>query len=131
MVSYLARFDLDPLMFHQPNMCAYDGVNSLLGDLLHATLTKYEAIYKLPIVNGTQEEIGKLMAERMVYNASGVNGTLMLGSPNRIVLSSPKEVIVPITGIASGAIVVNYGGEPISKIKLTPGASLTLPAPAS
>lgn len=37
MVSYLARFDLDPLMFHQPNMRAYDGVNSLLGDLLHAT----------------------------------------------------------------------------------------------
>jgi hypothetical protein len=37
MVSYLARFDLDPLMFHQSNMRAYDGVNSLLGDLLHAT----------------------------------------------------------------------------------------------
>lgn len=87
-------------------------------------LTKYEAIYKLPIVNGTQEEIGKLMAERMVYNAASVKGTLMLGSPNRIVLSSPEEVIVPITGIASGANVVNYGGQSISKIKLTPAQAL-------
>jgi hypothetical protein len=129
MLSYLAKFDLDPLMFHQPNMRAYDGVNSLLGDLLHATLTKYEAIYKLPVVNGTQEEIGKLMAERMVYNGSGVKGTLVLGSPNRIVLNSPKEVVVPMTGIASGTGVVNYGGQQISKIKVTAGASVTLPGP--
>ena len=129
MVSYLAKFDLDPLMFHQPNMRAYDGVNSLLGDLLNATLTKYEAVYKLPIVNGTQEQIGKLMAERMVYNASGVKGTLVLGSPNRIVLKSPKEVTVPITGIASGDGIVNYGGQQISKIKVQAGSTVTLPAP--
>lgn len=130
MVSYLAKFDLDPLMFHQPNMRAYDGVNSLLGDLLHATLTKYEAIYKLPVINGTQEEIGALMAERMVYNASGVKGTLVLGSPNRIVLNSPKEVTVPVTGIASGGATVNYGGQQISKIRVRAGTSVTLTAPA-
>lgn len=130
MLSYLAKSDLDPLMFHQPNMRAYDGVNSLLGDLLNATMTKYAAIYKLPIVNGTQEAIGKLMAERMAYNASGVKGTLVLGSPNRIVLASPREVTVPLTGIASGTGVVNYGGQPISKIKVNAGATVTLTAPA-
>jgi hypothetical protein len=65
----------------------------------------------------------------MVYDASGVKGTLVLGKPNRIVLSSPKEVVVPMTGVASGTGVVNYGGQQISKIKVTAGASVTLPGP--
>jgi hypothetical protein len=129
MLNYLAKFDLDPLMFHQPNLRAYDGVNSLLGDLLDATLTKYEAIYKLPIVNSTQEQIGALMAERMAYNASGVKGTLVLGAQNKIVLTSPNEVIVPITGVSSGAATVSYGGQPISKIKINAGSTVTLAAP--
>ncbi len=34
LLSYLLKGDMDPWMFHQPNLRAYDGVHSLLGDLL-------------------------------------------------------------------------------------------------
>src|SRR5262249_40835843 len=37
MLTYLLKGDIDPLMFHQPNMRAYDGTHTLLGDLLDAT----------------------------------------------------------------------------------------------
>src|SRR5206468_2897952 len=38
LLSYLLKGDIDPLMFHQPNLRAYDGTHTLLGDLLDATL---------------------------------------------------------------------------------------------
>ena len=33
--------DMDPQMFHQSNLHAYDGTHSLLGDLYDATFTTY------------------------------------------------------------------------------------------
>ena len=72
MLSYLLKGDIDPLMFHQANLRAYDGSRTLLTDLLDATLKKYNQHYTLPIQNPTQEEIGKKMADRMNYNGAGV-----------------------------------------------------------
>ncbi|MEO7020042.1 MAG: hypothetical protein ABI234_07835, partial [Ktedonobacteraceae bacterium] len=50
LLGYMLKGELDPWMFHQPNMRAYDGVHTLLSDLLGLTLQKYQQYYNLPIV---------------------------------------------------------------------------------
>ncbi|MDQ3059345.1 MAG: hypothetical protein M3R45_07425 [Pseudomonadota bacterium] len=128
-LRYLLKFDLNPVMFHQSNLRAYDNTNSLLGDLMKVTLGKYNSMYKLPIRNPSQHEAGILMANRMVYNTSGVTGRLLLGATNSIALKTVKAVKVPVTGISYGTTEI-YGGQPISTISLGANGALTVPAPA-
>ena len=65
--------DMDPLMFHQTNMEAYDGTHSLLSDLLDATLAKYNSLFTLPVLSppmgGSANSLGDRMAQRMQYSA--------------------------------------------------------------
>ncbi|MCA1724832.1 MAG: hypothetical protein LC748_11405 [Thermomicrobia bacterium] len=79
LLSYLLKGDVDPLMFHQPNLRAYDGMHSVLGDLLDATFAKYSALFTLPIRSLTQQQIGQKMANRMTYNASGATAQIVPG----------------------------------------------------
>lgn len=130
MLRYLLKYDIDPLMFHQPNLRAYDGVNNLLGDLINATVVKYEKLFKLPIRSPSHHGIGVLMAARMAYDASGATGTLQLGLTNTINLKTVKAAKIPVTGINFGTAVENYGGQPTSSFTLAANGSVLIPAPA-
>lgn len=128
-LRYLLKFDLNSVMFHQSNLRAYNGTNSLLGDLIDATLAKYNSMYRLPIRSPSQHETGVLMVARMAYNASGVTGRLLLGATNSIALKTVKAVKVPLTGISYGTT-ESYGGQTISTVSLGANGTATIPAPA-
>jgi hypothetical protein len=113
-------------MFHQPNAGAYNTTNSLLGDLVNATLTKYSAVSNLPIKNMTQHEIGVAMTNRMAYNASGVTATWYPGS--KITVTNVKAATIPVTGITYGTP-ETYGGQSISHINMTANQTISFPAP--
>ncbi|HEX2913331.1 MAG TPA: hypothetical protein VH186_21185 [Chloroflexia bacterium] len=127
-LSYLLTWNIDPLMFHQPNAGTYDGTHSLLGDLTEATLTKYTKMYNLPIQNLTMHQIGIKMANRMAYNASGIKGTYYPGQ--KIVLTTTKAAQIPLTGISYGSNTEVYGGQSISYLNMSAGQTITItPAP--
>src|SRR5262249_20760488 len=65
MLQYLLKWDLDPVMFHQPNTVQYAPGRTLLTDLLSATLQKYHSMYNLPILTPGQHNLGVKMANRM------------------------------------------------------------------
>lgn len=130
MLRYMLKYDVDSLMFHQPNLRAHDGTNSLLGDLINATLIKYEKLFNLPILSPGQISTGDQMATRMAYNNSGVKATLLLGTTNSIVLQTVNAVTVPITGISVGKTVEQYGGQAVSYIKLNASQAMTIAGPA-
>jgi hypothetical protein len=136
LLSYLLTYDLRPLMFHQTNLRAYSGTKSLLGDLIDATLVKYNKYYKnLPIRSDNLNNIGILMKRRTVYNGSAVTGVL---TPGRSIVLKAKRgdgqaVVVPVTGVSFGTSKQTYGGQNISLITLNPtnGYTTTVtPAPA-
>ena len=129
-LRYLLKFDLNPVMFHQTNLRAYNGTNSMLGDLVDATMKKYNSMYKLPIRNPSQHDAGILMAARMAYNDSGVSGQILLGTTNSISLKTIKAVKAPLTGITFGTSTNVYGGQTTSTISLDANGSATVPAPA-
>ena len=114
----------DPWMFHQPNLRAYDGTHSLLSDLLDRTLAKYNAIYNLPILSPTMDNLGQTVASRMQYNAAGVSATIQPGKS--ITLTAQNAVTVPVTGLG-GNNAETYGGQTIAYITLRAGQSVTLP----
>lgn len=129
-LRYLLKYDLDPIMFHQTNLRAYNGVNNLLGDLINATMAKYNSMYNLPIRSPAQHDTGVRMAARMAYNASGVRGRILLGATNSIALQTVNAVNAPLTGISYGASQESYGGQTISTVSLQANGTLTIPAPA-
>ncbi|KWJ00003.1 hypothetical protein [Burkholderia stagnalis] len=132
-LRYMLKYDIDPIMFHQPNLAQYGllSTSTLLGDLMGATLNKYNALFALPVLSLAEHDIGAAMAARMAYNASGAGGTLLLGATgNSIRLATTKAVTVPVTGISYGTSVETYGGQPISSIALPAGGTLTVPGPA-
>lgn len=127
LLSYLLAWDIDPLMFHQPNLRAYDGAHTLLSDLLDATFAKYKAAYTLPVRNLSEHEVGIRMAQRMAFNASGVNGVLVPCTSLTLTVSS--AALIPLTGVAAGSTEV-YGGQPISSVPVNVSTPTTIPLPA-
>jgi hypothetical protein len=127
-VGYLLKWDIDPLMFHQANLKAYDGRRSLLGDLVDTVLAKVSAMVDLPVLSLSQHDIGIRMAKRMDYNASGVRATLTPCQSMR--LTASNAAVVPVTGVASGPSQETYGGEAISYVALGAGQSVTIPVPS-
>ena len=130
MLRYMMKYDVDSLMFHQPNLRAYNLRNSLMGDLLEATLAKYERLFTLPVVSPGQIATGELMVARMNYNKSGVKATLLLGQKNKIALRTVGAATVPVTGVAYQQNRETYGGQQISHIKLNANQSIQIDAPA-
>jgi len=128
LLSYLLSWDMDPWMFHQANLGLYDGRHSLLSDLLDATLKKYTALYNLPILNMTEGEVGRAMKQRMAYNASGVDATLV--PCQSLTLTVQNSARIPITGITTGTT-ETYGGQPISTVQVDPGSPVTIPVACS
>ncbi len=127
LLTYLLRGDVDPLMFHQPNLIAYDGTHSVLGDLLDATFTKYSRIFNLPIQSPSEEELGVQFASRMSYNTSGVKAQLVAN--NKLVLTAQKDATVPVTGALAtcgACTAAPYGNQNITLVKIRAGQTLTL-----
>ena len=133
LVSYLLKWNINPLMFHQPNLRAYDGTHSLLTDLIDATMAKYNAMYNLPIVNLTEHNVGLNMTEWMGYRESGVTGSLVpcVGTaPATLTITSPRAATIPVTGVSvagRSATRETYGGQDISYVRLAAGKSTTIP----
>ncbi len=124
LLTYLLLGDIDPWMFHQPNLRAYDGTHTLLGDLLDLTLQKYTQYYNLPIVNNTMDTIGQTVANRMQYNGASVTASIIPGVS--ITITAQKAARVPVTGLKSASSQV-YGGQNISYVSVAAGQSITLP----
>jgi hypothetical protein len=124
LLTYLLKGDIDPWMFHQPNMRAYDGTHTLLGNLLDLTLQKYAQYYNLPIMNYTMDSLGQHVANYMQYLGAGVTASINPGVS--ITITAQKAARVPVTGLNTAGSEV-YGGQHISYINLAAGQSVTLP----
>lgn len=127
LLTYLLRGDIDPAMFHQPNLRAYDGTRSLLSDLLDMTFAKYAKYSVLPIQTLTEEQIGVRMAERMQYNAAGV--TAQMVGRGTIVLTAQKDATVPVTGAVTACTGCKndpIGGQNVVWVPVKAGVPLTL-----
>ncbi|WP_230961520.1 hypothetical protein [Burkholderia stagnalis] len=135
LVSYLLTFDNRPMMFHQSNLRNYGGQSFLLGDLLNATLTKYNKYYKnLPIVSPYLTDLGTLAFQRSIYNTSNVVATLTPGTAITVsgARTDGQSVVVPVTGVRFGTSIETYGGQSISYVTLLPATAYTMlitPAP--
>lgn len=143
-LRYLLSFDMRPVMFHQPNMCAYDGTRSLLGDLIDTTMAKYSAISVLPPQSRQLRQIGNLMDQRMQLASAlaPLTGTALTAkiipgtTSSSIVLTNPtlSAVTIPITGVnwVSAASRETLGGQTTSKIVVNPngGTVMVTGAPA-
>jgi hypothetical protein len=85
---------------------------------------KYLAVYKLPIVNMSQGEVRQVMSDRMAYDASGAEGTLVPCQSLTVTVQAAAQV--PITGLSAGTT-ETYGGQPISRVQVSPGSPVTIP----
>jgi hypothetical protein len=132
LLRYLLQGDLDPLMFHTPNVRAYDGTHSVLSDLLDRTFSRYEALVKVPIQNKSFRQVGQAEQARGAFNASGVKATVT--SCTAMTLTVANAATIPVSGIsytAANSTVETYNGQPISSITLTAGQSVSIPLPAA
>jgi hypothetical protein len=124
LLQYMLRGEIDPWMFHQSNLRAYDGTHTLLGDLLDSMITKFTRICVLPIRSPNQVDLGKFMGNRMQYLAAGVRATVA-PQAGTVTLTASRPVTVPVTGLCR-ATSETYGGQCISQIAVGGGQTVTL-----
>ena len=110
-------------MFHEANLRAYDGVHTLLGDLLDRVLAKYSGLFVLPVTSPTLAALGQSTQDRMDYNAAGVRASFV-PDMRTITITASNPSVVPITGLCSDSSEV-YGGQCISHISIGAGESVT------
>jgi hypothetical protein len=125
----MLKGDMDPEMFHQPNLVAYDGTHSLITDLYDETFTTYASLYKLPVLSPTLQQLAASMQARNNYNLSGVTASLVANTSIEITVPSTATVTsatIPVTGLNSTGAEV-YGGQNISHIQVNVGQTQTLP----
>jgi hypothetical protein len=122
LLQYLLRGEVDPWMFHQTNLRAYDGVHSLLGDLLDRTLDKYGKLFVLPVRSLTLAGLGEWTGSRMRYNAAGVRASFV-PDQGTITITASDWAVVPVTGLCADSAEV-YGGQCISHILVGPGQTV-------
>src|SRR6266704_2598645 len=133
-VTHMLVGDMDPEMFHQPNLHDYDGQgHSLLSDTYDQTFSKYELLYKLGVVNLTLDQLGTSMQNRNTYNLSTATASLTAASgPNQTIsITVPAtapvaSAIIPVTGLYSAGAEA-YGGRYISHLQVSRGQTVILP----
>jgi len=135
--------DMDPEMFHQPDlhfsintapgMPTTGQTSSLLTDTYDQTFSQYKAVYKLPVLTPTLDQLGVLMQNRNSFNLSNVTASIIgAGGPNATIsvtmpsTATVPTAVIPITGL-NGAGAEVYGGQYISHISMSAGQTLTLP----
>ncbi len=80
LLTHLLAGDINPVMFHQANLRAYDGTHTLLTDLTDRLISKYTALRVLPIVSLQMNEMGARMQDRAARDPAGVSATIHPGS---------------------------------------------------
>lgn len=122
LLQYLLRGENDPWMFHQANARDFGSGHSLLSDLHDKAFDKYAAIAKLPIVSPTMEELGRRVAERMKYDASGASA--VIGPGRQITVRATNAATVPVTGLCTPTA-ETYGGQKIAYLALPAAGEAT------
>jgi len=133
-VTHMLMGDMDPEMFHQPNLHDYDGqAHSLLSDTYDQTFSKYERLFKRGVVSLTLDQLGQAMQNRNADNlstatasltgASGSNQTISITVPATAAVAS---AIIPVTGLYSAGAEA-YGGQYLSHVQINRGQTITLP----
>src|SRR5437660_625051 len=133
-VTGMLMGDMDPQMFHQNNLHDYDGQgHSLISDAYDQAFSKYERLYKLPVVSPTLDQLGQNMQNRNAYNLSTATASLTSASGSNLTVSitvpataTVPSAIIPITGLYSAGA-EPYGGQYISHVQVSRGQTITLP----
>ncbi len=128
LLRYLIRGEADPWMYHQANMRAYDGVHSILGDVMDAVLARVEVRLNVPVRTLSMEEIALRFARRLDVDTAGVRATLFRG--RALVIDAARAVSVPVTGVRPDDGEA-YGGDVIGLVDVVPGTSACVPLDAA
>lgn len=124
LLQYMLRSEIDPWMFHQTNLRAYDGTRTLLTDLLDRTIEKYAALTTLPLVSPSMDRVGASVAARMTFDRCGVAAVITPGYA--ITLRTTGACTVPVTGLSTGRDRELYGGQPISRVAMRAGQTVNI-----
>lgn len=125
LLFYMLRGDIDPQMYHQANMRAYDGVHSTFSDLHDLALQKLRRHSKLPVESPDMVRVGNKMADTMARNASNLTAILRPGEA--ITLSSSTAVRVVVSGVCQLLGSDVYAGKCITTKNVPAGGTATLP----
>jgi len=135
---YLLRGDIDPLMFHQPNLANYNAgttlpPQSLYTDWIEAATGKFLDLSVAPIATLTQRDIAAAMQARGAFNACGITATINYSATGTrtLQLATTGACTVPVTGIsaATAGTVETYLGAPTTSIKMTAGSTRSIALP--
>ena len=144
-VSNMLIGDMDPEMFHQPDlhfsvntapgMPSTGQTTSLIADTYNQTFSLYKQLYNLPVLSPTLDQLGQAMENRNAFNQSNVTASIVgaygPGATISVTVPSSASVpsaIVPVTGLNSTGAEI-YGGQYISYISVTAGQTITMPLP--
>lgn len=116
-VLNMLRGEVYPLMFHQANLSRYNGSDSLLTDLMNATMAEFSQYATIPAKSLSLTDIAGAVRGRMSYNASGVSATLTPGVSLTIQVS--RTATIPVTGLCRLSCQSN-GAQPVSYYTVTP-----------
>jgi hypothetical protein len=124
LLFYMLRGDIDPQMYHQANMRAYDGAHSLLSDLHDLALQKLRKYSNLPMESPDLVRVGSKMADVMARNASSLSAHLQPGVA--ITLTSPTALRVVVSGVCVTLGSEVYGGKCITAVNVPAGGTVSL-----
>lgn len=126
LLQYLLVGDIDPLMFHQANLHAYDGTHSLLSDLIDKLLAQYNEFFdSTPIQSLSMRAIGEKMVMRATYDQARIDASLIVGSG--LILLANRDVNVPVTGVRIYGADVAYGGQTVATVALRANVTRSIP----
>jgi hypothetical protein len=121
---YLLQGNIDPTMYHQPNAHAYDGVRSLLGDLLDMAFDKFRTHSTLPVMSPDMHVAGARMANTKARNDARVVAAMTPGVS--VSFSSPVAVEFAVSGLCTSGC-ENYAGKCITNVTVGAGQTVTFP----
>jgi hypothetical protein len=125
-LRYLLKFEINPLMFHQANLRAYDGLHSLLSLLIDRILVKYNALYgDVPIQCLGMHEIGAAMHARAAYNAAQVEAVWIV--EQGVALVAQQDLTISITGLYVEKQSEWYAGQPIARLPIKANVAYQFP----
>jgi hypothetical protein len=124
LLADVLHYEAFPFSFHQSNMTIYDGTHSLFSDVMDATITRYKALCALPVKSMGMSDIGRLLARRASYNASGVTGIYTPGVS--VVLTTVNAATIPVTGACSQLSCPTFGGQIQDDVSMAANSTVTL-----
>ena len=124
LLFYMLRGDIDPQMYHQANLRAYDGSHSLLSDLHDLALQKLRRYSTLPMESPDLVRVGTKIANTMARNASGLSAVVQPGVS--VTLTSPVALHVVVSGVCQVLGSEVYGGKCITTVSVPAGGTVSL-----